>query len=644
MRPLRLLLTLALLAPIFAHQPARAEWPQPARLPIVFIPGLMGSRLFNNPNNGPEEEVWADVAKLSDLFGPNPLRVLALAPDGVSPAEPANPDFATVHTRRGTPGMLTRLQGVGWGIQVDEDFYDTLTRHFTETQGFVEGVDFWVYPYDWRKDLRASADELEGLIQNILWQTGARQVNLVAHSLGGLVTRQYLSKADRAARVAQAVLLGTPFLGTPKSLYVLQEGDCLYAVNLILFTVCLPEASAIRELVPNYPAFYQIMPSPAYFALKGGGFYGLGQNVDVGGQCPAPLCLSYADTYTTARAPTLNLPLFNDAHQFHAALDKQTQWGGVPVAIIGGVNQSTVVGIREYQQWSWACLCYETIREPVETTAGDGTVALLSVRLTSLQPVLSPNWRGTATFRAFETDHLGLVKSPEVLAYVDALLGLAAAVDIAEPVETTGVQILATNAVLQAYDEQGRHTGPVILDGQTHTATLIPGSDYWAGPGRASLALVGGRTYTLTVEPTGNGPVDLSIMRTQGEATLTLQHYLGLTQTLSLVGDPWVVNEWQSAPGKSVGPTSTFAAEQADTTPPTLQFAVTRQRGRMVIALSGADDAGLARIEYAFSNDKRVRMYTDPIVVAPRQTGTLYALAIDLAGNQSLVSALTLDK
>jgi pimeloyl-ACP methyl ester carboxylesterase len=605
----------------------------------------MGSRLFNNPNNGPEEEVWADVAKLADLFGPNPLRVLALAPDGVSPAQP-DPAYTTVHTKPDTPGILTRLQGWGWGVYVDEDFYDTLVRHFTETYGYTEGVDFWVYPYDWRKDLRASADGLDALIRSILTQTGAPQVQIVAHSLGGLVTRQYLAEDERAARVQQAVLLGTPFVGTPKAFYVLQEGDCLYEFDLILFTICLPEESIIKELTPNYPAFYQIMPSEAYFALKGGGFYGLGPNVDVGGQCPIPVCLTYAETYTTARAPTLNPPLFDDATEFHQALDRQFKWGNVPVTIIGGVNQQTIVGIREYQQWSWICLCYETIHEPVETTAGDGTVASLSVRLEGGLDYADTNWRGSAAFRAFETDHLGLVQSPEVLAYVDKILGLSNVwvATAPEPAEAAGVQLVASNAVLHAYDEQSRDTGPVTLDGKAFTATLIPGSDYWAEGQRASLALVGGRAYTLTVEPTGNGPVDLKVIRTQGDQTLTVEHYLGVTGTLRLAGDPMAVNEWRNGAGEVVAPTATFTPDSADTVPPTVSITVTHKRGLTVLALNGADDTGLARIEYAFSADRQVRVYTGPIVVRPGMSGAIYVLAVDLAGNQSPVRVWTLGR
>jgi hypothetical protein len=66
--------------------------------------------------------------------------------------------------------------------------------------------------------------------------------------------------------------------------------------------------------------------------------------------------------------------------------------------------------------------------------------------------------------------------------------------------------------------------------------------------------------------------------------------------------------------------------------------------GPVTITLSGADDTGLARIEYAFSRDRQVRVYAGPFVVNPDQAGTLYAVAVDVAGNQSRASVVWLGR
>jgi triacylglycerol lipase len=57
------------------------------------------------------------------------------------------------------------------------------------------------------------ADELESAIRTLLEETGAAQVDVVAHSMGGLATRWYLlSRPD--PRVRRAVFLGSPHRGT----------------------------------------------------------------------------------------------------------------------------------------------------------------------------------------------------------------------------------------------------------------------------------------------------------------------------------------------------------------------------------------------------------------------------------------------
>ena len=61
--------------------------------------------------------------------------------------------------------------------------------------------------------IESFADQLASKIDAILAQTGARRVIVVAHSMGGLVTRAYLRKHG-SARTARVVTLGTPHHGS----------------------------------------------------------------------------------------------------------------------------------------------------------------------------------------------------------------------------------------------------------------------------------------------------------------------------------------------------------------------------------------------------------------------------------------------
>ncbi|MEX2225939.1 MAG: alpha/beta fold hydrolase [Dehalococcoidia bacterium] len=58
-----------------------------------------------------------------------------------------------------------------------------------------------------------NASAIRTLVNNVKAQTGATQVDLVAHSMGGLSTRYYLKNLGGTSSVAQYVSLGSPHYG-----------------------------------------------------------------------------------------------------------------------------------------------------------------------------------------------------------------------------------------------------------------------------------------------------------------------------------------------------------------------------------------------------------------------------------------------
>ncbi len=72
-----------------------------------------------------------------------------------------------------------------------------------------------------------NALHLKALIEDICAETGAEQVVLVGHSMGGVVIRALLDRHDGAGRVAAAISLGSPFGGT-----VLAKGSSGLGENL----------------------------------------------------------------------------------------------------------------------------------------------------------------------------------------------------------------------------------------------------------------------------------------------------------------------------------------------------------------------------------------------------------------------------
>ncbi|MEP6652096.1 MAG: alpha/beta fold hydrolase [Myxococcales bacterium] len=93
------------------------------------------------------------------------------------------------------------------------------------------------------RDIRESAAFIAGKVESLVAQTGVKQVDVVAHSMGGLVALDYLKRLEGHRRVRRLVLLGTPSLGTWSALLGIATAP-LGRASLQL----LPGSSFLREL------------------------------------------------------------------------------------------------------------------------------------------------------------------------------------------------------------------------------------------------------------------------------------------------------------------------------------------------------------------------------------------------------------
>lgn len=68
-------------------------------------------------------------------------------------------------------------------------------------------------------DIRKSAELIAAKVESLVTQTGVEKIDIVAHSMGGLVALDYLKRGGGAAKVRRLVLLGTPARGTWSALF-----------------------------------------------------------------------------------------------------------------------------------------------------------------------------------------------------------------------------------------------------------------------------------------------------------------------------------------------------------------------------------------------------------------------------------------
>ena len=164
------------------------------------------------------------------------------------------------------------------------DFYGKIEATLTGPGGYVRARPgeplpdgprhYYRFVYDWRQDIQATARKLDALVEQIRSDYGdpALKVDLVAHSMGGLVTRYWLRYGEAdvldgnlfpisnagARKVRKVVLVGTPSLGSTSALQQLVEGATL-GVNTMA-----------AETLLTFPSGFQLLPHPIVNAIYSG--------------------------------------------------------------------------------------------------------------------------------------------------------------------------------------------------------------------------------------------------------------------------------------------------------------------------------------------------------------------------------------
>lgn len=134
------------------------------------------------------------------------------------PPEPDTPDPVII-----IPGILGSEQQNGeWVIDPILHTYDDLIATL-DVNHYTPGVDLFPFPYNWRRSNVETAVLLKQKIDEIKTICNCDKVDLVAHSMGGLVARQYIQSDSYEQDVDQLIFLGTPHLGAPKA-YLMWEG------------------------------------------------------------------------------------------------------------------------------------------------------------------------------------------------------------------------------------------------------------------------------------------------------------------------------------------------------------------------------------------------------------------------------------
>jgi len=129
------------------------------------------------------------------------------------------------------PGILGSAQHNGeWLIDPITHTYDNLIDTLA-VNGYEKEKNLFTFPYDWHKSNIDTAVLLKQKIDAVKAICNCNKVDLVAHSMGGLVARWYIQSPNYDHDVRKIIFLGTPHLGAPED-YLMWEGGQLAATSV----------------------------------------------------------------------------------------------------------------------------------------------------------------------------------------------------------------------------------------------------------------------------------------------------------------------------------------------------------------------------------------------------------------------------
>lgn len=340
--------------------------------PVIVIPGITGSGLVDRyPLDA--DEIWSmifnkDYERLA--LHPDDLRFEAIGPADVA---------------------------VGRLIPVYDDLIKALRHELSPRADQPTPV--FAFPYDWRMDIRQNALRLREFIDEVIARTrllrhyaaaSGLRVDLVGHSMGGLIIGELLAEFGRAAHVGKVVTIGTPWHGSIEAIVKIATG-------MSLLTGSDPQERE-REAARVTPAIYQLFPHYAGAAVDA-----TGNDIDL--YDPANMQASIINSLTEfvriysvdtraaerrKRAEAILGDMLRSAkrhrdvmHRLKISSTSMTQSDWLVIAGVGKKTRLQVTVERNRAGPRFAISEHQFVNElsadmPVSQRTGDGTVALAS--------------------------------------------------------------------------------------------------------------------------------------------------------------------------------------------------------------------------------------------------------------------------
>lgn len=270
------------------------------------------------------------------------------------------------------------IQGTGnWSFGAARWVYEPLIKKL-EKVGYVINENLFICYYDWRKSNNTIVEAYLKPILNIAKEKHPnKKVDIICHSMGGIVARSYIQSVDYQFDINRFVMIGTPNKGSIEAYYLWSTGRLLpnkegsnffsliikgYMWILLRLMKVSFGLDNLKEIQETFPSVGELIPTGGYGSIL------CYENGNGQWEMVPRYYMAYDNHF---------LNQLND----HSFLLSQRL---TDVYCIVGYNFST----PEYLMIDKEKLFQENeeiILNPVETLEGDGTVAVKSGEMEGLQ-------------------------------------------------------------------------------------------------------------------------------------------------------------------------------------------------------------------------------------------------------------------
>lgn len=192
------------------------------KYPIIIIPGIMGSRLFiSNTDFTVDSVAWdpavspKGIMQINERLDPSNTVYVRPCEDQNVDQNKDNPQ-STVDEFGQEYGALASYKEIVLRLCEEFDYRDP-----------EKARPVYFFSFDWRRSNVYNAVLLRSEIYKTLQETGAQKVDLVCHSMGGLVASRYYTDYRLEKKINKIITVGTPFEGAPKLLNSVLNWDVI---------------------------------------------------------------------------------------------------------------------------------------------------------------------------------------------------------------------------------------------------------------------------------------------------------------------------------------------------------------------------------------------------------------------------------